>query len=56
MSGQLTGAAGIAAAHTQKIGDSARLLALGTIAIADAVIACWDSKLALQERTAENLL
>ena len=35
----------IAAAHTQKIGDSARLLALGTIAMADAVIACWDSKL-----------
>jgi len=35
----------IAAAHTQKIGDSARLLALGTIAIADAVIACWESKL-----------
>ena len=35
----------IAAAHTQKIGDSARLLALSTIAIADAVIACWESKL-----------
>jgi hypothetical protein len=35
----------IAAAHTQKMGDNARLLALGTIAMADAVIACWDSKL-----------
>jgi hypothetical protein len=35
----------IAAAHTQKMGDNARLLALGTIAMADAVITCWDSKL-----------
>ena len=35
----------IAAAHAQKIGDSARLLALGTIAMADAVTACWESKL-----------
>ena len=34
----------VAAAHTHNIGDNARLLALGTIAIADAVIACWDSK------------
>jgi hypothetical protein len=35
----------IAAAHTQTMGDNARLLALGTIAMADAVIACWESKL-----------
>ena len=35
----------IAAAHTQKMGENARLLALGTIAMADAVITCWDSKL-----------
>ena len=35
----------IAAAHTQQMGDNARLLALGTIAMADAVVACWESKL-----------
>ena len=35
----------IGAARTANIGDNARLLALGTLAIADAVIACWDSKL-----------
>ena len=35
----------VAAAHTQNIGDNARLLALGTLAIADAVITSWDSKL-----------
>jgi hypothetical protein len=34
----------IAAAHTKNIGDNARLLALGTLAIADAVITAWDSK------------
>jgi len=34
----------IAAAHTQNLGDNARLLALSTLAIADAVIACWESK------------
>jgi hypothetical protein len=34
----------IAAARTHKIGDNARLLALGTLAIADAVITAWDSK------------
>ena len=35
----------IAAAHTDNIGDNARLLALGTLAIADAVITAWDSKI-----------
>lgn len=35
----------IAAAHTKNIGDNARLLALGTLAMADAVITAWDSKL-----------
>ena len=35
----------IAAAHTANIGDNARLLALGTLAIADALITAWDSKL-----------
>ena len=35
----------IADAHTQQMGDNARLLALGTIAMADAVITCWESKL-----------
>jgi hypothetical protein len=35
----------IAAAHTANMGDIARLLALGTLAIADAVITAWDSKL-----------
>jgi hypothetical protein len=34
----------IAAAHTQQMGDNARLLALSTLAMADAVIACWESK------------
>ena len=34
----------IAAARTHRIGDNARLLALGTLAIADAVITAWDSK------------
>src|SRR3954447_189156 len=34
----------IAAKHVEKIDDSARLLALGTMAMADAVIVCWDSK------------
>lgn len=34
----------IAAAHTDTIGDSARLLALGTLAIADSLITAWDSK------------
>ena len=34
----------IAAAHTQKMGDNARLLALGTLASADAVITAWDGK------------
>jgi hypothetical protein len=35
----------IAAAHTANSGDNARLLALGTLAIAEAVITAWDSKL-----------
>src|SRR5262245_44239608 len=34
----------IAAAHTTKMGDNARLLALGTLASADAVITAWDGK------------
>ena len=34
----------VAAAHTHNIGDNARLLALGTLAIGDAVITAWDSK------------
>ena len=34
----------IAAEHTDNIGDSARLLALGTLAIADSFITSWDSK------------
>jgi hypothetical protein len=34
----------IAAAHTQKMGDNARLLALGTLASADAVITAWECK------------
>ena len=34
----------VAAAHTDNIGDNARLLALGTLAIADAFITAWDSK------------
>ena len=35
----------IAAAHTDNIGDNARLLALGTLAIADSFITAWDSKI-----------
>lgn len=34
----------VAAAHTDNIGDNARLLALGTLAIADSFITVWDSK------------
>lgn len=34
----------VAAAHTDNIGDNARLLALGTLAIADSFITSWDSK------------
>jgi hypothetical protein len=34
----------VAAKHVEKIDDSARLLALGTLAMADAVITAWDSK------------
>jgi len=34
----------VAAAHVKNIGDSARLLALANLAIADAVITAWDSK------------
>jgi hypothetical protein len=34
----------IAAAHTQQLGDNARLLALSTLAMVDAVITCWESK------------
>jgi hypothetical protein len=34
----------VAAAHTDNIGDNARLLALGTLAIADSFITAWDSK------------
>ena len=35
----------IAAAHVKNIGNSARLLALANLAIADALITAWDSKL-----------
>ena len=35
----------VAAAHTDNIGDNARLLALGTLAMADSLIASWDSKI-----------
>jgi hypothetical protein len=35
----------IAGAHVHDIGDSARLFALADLAIADAVITAWDSKL-----------
>ena len=35
----------VAAAHTENIGDNARLLALGTLAIADAVIVAWENKI-----------
>jgi hypothetical protein len=34
----------VAAAHVKNIGESARLLALANLAIADAVITAWDSK------------
>ncbi len=34
----------VAAWRTDNIGDNARLLALGTLAIADALITAWDSK------------
>jgi len=34
----------VAAWRTDNIGDNARLLALGTLAIADSLITCWDSK------------
>jgi hypothetical protein len=34
----------IAATHTEKMSDNARLLALGTLAIADALITSWDSE------------
>jgi hypothetical protein len=34
-----------AAAYTDNIGDNARLLALGTVAIADSLITSWDSKI-----------
>jgi hypothetical protein len=34
----------IAAAQTDNIGDNARLLSLGTLAMADAVLTAWDSK------------
>lgn len=34
----------VAAWNTKNIGDNARLLALSTLAIADAFIACWDTK------------
>jgi hypothetical protein len=35
----------VATAHTDNIGDNARLLALGTLAIADAVIVAWENKI-----------
>ena len=35
----------ISAKHITRIGDTARLFALANMATADAVIACWDSKL-----------
>ena len=35
----------VAAAHVKNIGDSARLLALANLAIADAVITAWDAQL-----------
>jgi hypothetical protein len=35
----------VAAAHTHTIGDNARLLALGTLAIADSLITSWESKI-----------
>jgi hypothetical protein len=34
-----------AAAHTDNIGDNARLLALSTLAMADSLITAWDSKI-----------
>ena len=36
---------GIAAAHVTEVGDSARLFALANLAMADALISCWESKL-----------
>jgi hypothetical protein len=36
---------GIATAHVDDLGESARLFALANLAMADALIACWDSKL-----------
>jgi hypothetical protein len=38
------GLRGIATAHINNIGDSARLFALASLAIADAIITAWDSK------------
>ena len=35
----------VAAAQTDNIGDNARLLALGTLAMADAIITSWESKI-----------
>jgi hypothetical protein len=35
----------VAAANTNTLGDNARLLALGTLAIADAFITCWADKI-----------
>jgi hypothetical protein len=35
----------VAAEHTDTIGDSARLLALGTLAMADSLITAWESKI-----------
>jgi hypothetical protein len=35
----------VAAAQTDNIGDNARLLALGTLAMADSLITAWDSKI-----------
>jgi VCPO second helical-bundle domain len=35
----------VAAANTDNIGDNARLLALGTLAMADSLITAWDSKI-----------
>ena len=35
----------VAAAHTDNIGDNARLLALGTLAMSDSLITAWDSKI-----------
>jgi hypothetical protein len=35
----------VAAEHTDNIGDNARLLALGTLAIADSFIVAWENKI-----------